>query len=119
MPLPIQTAAVPPPCQCCRCVAVAVGAPCVARARSRLSAARSSPPLKRERAECSPSSKLITRAALSARRLSRRGLGLCLCRRVKFTTALPLGVSLSQTPHRAQHVTVKLDPEVVVPIIER
>ena len=66
MPLPIQTAAVPPPCQCCRCVAVAVGAPCVARARSRLSAARSSPPLKRERAECSPLSKLITRAALSA-----------------------------------------------------
>ena len=44
----------------------------------------------------------ITRAALSARRLSRRGLGLSLCRRVKFTTALPLGVSLSQTPHRAQ-----------------
>ena len=87
-------------------MAVAVGAPCVARARSRLSAARSSPPLKRERAECSPSSKLITRAALSARRLSRRGLGLCLCRRVKFTTALPLGVSLSQTPHhRAQDDT--------------
>jgi hypothetical protein len=49
------------------CVAVAVGAPCVARARSRLSAARSSPPLKRERAECSPSSNLITRAVLSAR----------------------------------------------------
>ena len=83
-------------------MAVAVGAPRVARARSRLSAARSFPSLKRERAECSPSSKLITRAALSARRLSRRGLGLCPCRRVKFTTALPLGVSLSQTPHRAQ-----------------
>ena len=54
-----------------------------------------------------PSSKLITRAALSARRLSRRGLGLRPCRRVKFTTALPLGVSLSQTPHRAQAVTLQ------------
>ena len=53
------------------------------------------------RAARSHLSKLITRAALSARRLSRRGLGLSLCRRVKFTTALPLGVSLSQTPHRA------------------
>jgi len=49
-----------------------------------------------------PPSKPFTRAALSARRLSRRGLGLSLCRRVEFTTALPLGVSLSQTPHRAQ-----------------
>ena len=99
----------PQPCQCCRCAAV--GAP-MCRTRTQLARPQrmpprllplACPPFKRERAECSPPSKLITRAALSARRLSRRGLGLCLCRRVKFTTALPLGVSLSQTPHRAQY----------------
>ena len=104
----------PPPCQCCRCAAV--GAPPMCRTRTQLARPQRMPPrllplapLKRERAECSPPSKLITRAALSARRLSRRGLGLCPCRRVKFTTALPLGVSLSRTPHRAQLATESED----------
>ncbi len=100
----IQTATVPmlPLRGRCRWRPVAVGASSpVCRARTQpLSAAH---PLLLSVSALSVvlPSKLITRAALSARRLSRRGLGLCLRRRVKFTTALPLGVSLSQTPHRA------------------
>jgi hypothetical protein len=86
----------PPPCQCCRCAAV--GSP-MCRMRTQLARPQCMPPRLLPLAPLSASalsvvslSKLITRAALSARRLSRRGLGLSLCRRVKFTTALPLGV---------------------------
>ena len=92
MPLAIRTAAVP-----------MLPLPCrwrpMCRARTQLARPQRMPiPFKRERAECSPPSKLITRAALSARRLSRRGLGLSLCRRVVYR-ALPLGNSTQSSPH--------------------
>ena len=62
--------------------------------------------LKRSPCVCFSPSKPFTRAALSARRLSRcRGLGLCPCRRVPVYYCVAVRDLAQQTPHRAQAVT--------------
>jgi hypothetical protein len=77
------------PCQCrCDAVGGATAAPTPSehgalRYARRAAAERMRSLLKRSPCVCFPPSKLFTRAALSARRLSRcRGRGLCPCRRV-------------------------------------
>ena len=67
---------------------------------ARAAAVRAAALLKRERAECSPSSKPITRAALSARRLSRRGLGLRPIFSYRFTVVVTQDGRLNLTKSR-------------------